>query len=86
VVIRKTPEIDDFSVAGVCEREMNKVRILVMVGEYDAGMIRLDRVIRNHGAVTIESLKLEPFWDPVRNNEKFKEIISNPAYQINLQE
>jgi tetratricopeptide (TPR) repeat protein len=83
--IRKTPEITDFSVAGVVEREMDMVRILVMVGEYDEALIRLDKIIRQHGSIiTVEILKLDPFWDPVRNNKKFKEIITNPAYQTIL--
>jgi len=37
-----------------------------------------------HGFLSADYLKLDPFWDPVRNHPKFKEIISNPDYQIKL--
>jgi TolB-like protein/Flp pilus assembly protein TadD len=67
-----------------CWREMNMVRILIMVGEYDEALVKLDQIIKNPGFYTVEILKLDPFWYPVRNHEKFKEIISNPEYQINL--
>jgi TolB-like protein/Tfp pilus assembly protein PilF len=64
--------------------EMNMVMILVMVEEYDEAMIRLDKIIKYHGFISVEILKIDPFWDPVRNNEKFQEIINNPAYQVTL--
>ena len=65
--------------------EMNMVRILVMVGDYDEAMIRLKEVVEHTGLIiTVEILKLDPFWDPVRNNTKFQEIINNPEYQITL--
>jgi hypothetical protein len=64
--------------------EMDMVRILVMTGEYDEAMIRLDRIIKYTGVQTVEILKLDPFWDPVRKNAKFKEIVNNPEYKVNL--
>jgi TolB-like protein len=82
--IRKVPENNDFAVAGVYEREMDMVRILVIIGEYDEAMQRLDQIMKNLGFITPEILKLDPFWDPVRNEEKFKEIIRNPAYKTIL--
>jgi TolB-like protein len=83
---KKALEILDFSkdAHGGFDPEMDMVRILVMVGEFDEAMARLNRIFKYHGGITAEILKLDPFWDPVRNHEKFKEIISNPAYQVNL--
>jgi TolB-like protein/thioredoxin-like negative regulator of GroEL len=65
-------------------QEMAMVRILVMTGEYDEAMKRLENVISRHGYVTAEELRIDPFWDPVRNHEKFREIVSDPAYQVSL--
>jgi len=65
-------------------QEMALVRILVMTGEYDEAMRRLENVISRHGYVTAEELRIDPFWDPVRNHEKFRGIVSDPAYQVNL--
>ena len=63
---------------------MAMVRILVMTGEVDEAMERLENVLSRHGYVTAEELRIDPFWDPVRNHEKFREIVSDPAYQVNL--
>jgi tetratricopeptide (TPR) repeat protein len=64
--------------------EMDRVRIFIMVKEYDDALIKLDQIIKHHGHWSVELLKLDPFWDPVRNSKKFQEIISNPEYQVNL--
>ncbi|HUX95828.1 MAG TPA: hypothetical protein VMV47_08860 [Bacteroidales bacterium] len=72
----------DIDILNGFQSEMNMVRILVMVEEYDEAMIRLNKIIKIHGFVSVEILKLDPFWDPLRNNEKFNEIISNPEYQV----
>jgi tetratricopeptide (TPR) repeat protein len=83
---RKALEMLDFSkdALGGFEPEMDMVRILIMVGEYDEAIIRLDNIMERHGDITAEILKLDPFWDPVRDHEKFKEIVSYPAYQVSL--
>jgi len=66
-------------------REYDMVRILLMLGEYDDAMIKLDQIMKNHDVFwSSASLNLDPFWDPVRNHPKFREIISNPEYQVNL--
>lgn len=65
-------------------REMDMARILLMVGQYDDALKKLEQVIKHNGFWSVEILKLDPFWDPVRNIEKFKEIISNPEYQVNF--
>jgi hypothetical protein len=55
------------------------------VGNFNEAMNRLERVIEHSGRIiSVEILKLDPFWDPVRNNAKFQEIINNPEYQIEL--
>jgi tetratricopeptide (TPR) repeat protein len=64
--------------------EMDMARIMLMVGEQDEAVDRLEKIIKLNGWLTADFLKIDPFWDPVRDNEKFKEIINNPAYQVNL--
>jgi serine/threonine-protein kinase len=66
--------------------EMDMVKILLMVGEYDEALIRLDHILNQTNLITVEVLKLDPFWDPVRDMDTFKEIISNPKYQIDISE
>lgn len=65
-------------------QEMAMVRTLVLTGDYDEAMKKLESVISFHGYITAEDLKIDPFWDPVRNHKKFREIVSDPAYQVSL--
>jgi TolB-like protein len=51
----------------------NLIEILVIVGEYEEAINQLKKM-----KVSLESLKLDPFWDPLRNHPKFKEIVNNP--------
>jgi tetratricopeptide (TPR) repeat protein len=69
---------------GGYDSEMDMVKILVMVGEYEDALTRLEYIISQNGEITAEVLKLDPFWNPVRDMDKFQEIISNPKYQISL--
>ena len=57
-----------------------------MVGEYDGVLSRIENLLDQSGYISIELLKIDPFWNPVRDMDKFKEIISNPKYQIDLSE
>jgi hypothetical protein len=56
---------------------MDMARILLMVGEYDEALTRLDYILKQTNVITVEVIKLDPFWDPVREMDKFKKIISN---------
>jgi hypothetical protein len=61
--------------------EINMVQILLMIGEYEKALSRLEYVISKSGFISAEILKLDPFWNPIREMEGFKAIINNPAYQ-----
>ncbi len=79
----KALEIMNFTIEkyGAFATELDMVKILLMVGEYDEALVRLDIIIRQNGSLTVEELKLDPFWNPVRDMEGFKAIIDNPEYQ-----
>jgi TolB-like protein/AraC-like DNA-binding protein/Flp pilus assembly protein TadD len=65
--------------------EMQMVNILIFLEEYSEALPRLEQIIQTGwGLISVEVLKLDPFWDPVREHPKFKEIINNPAYQVRL--
>ena len=66
--------------------EMDMAKTLLLVGEYEEVLSRLDFLLNRDGTISIELLKIDPFWNPVREMDKFKEIISNPKYQIDLSE
>jgi tetratricopeptide (TPR) repeat protein/AraC-like DNA-binding protein len=63
--------------------ELLVVHILVMVGEFDDALEKLDLIMSRNGDDTAEGLKLNPFWEPVRNHPRFISIVNNPDYQLN---
>jgi adenylate cyclase len=65
-------------------REMDMVRILVMTGEYDEAIDKLEIQVQKNGNISVELLKIDPFWDPLRELDAFRTLIANPKYQINL--
>jgi hypothetical protein len=62
--------------------EISYIRILVLSGKYDQAIERLSDVIEKDGRISVEWLKSDPFWNPIREMEEFKAIINNPEYQV----
>jgi tetratricopeptide (TPR) repeat protein len=49
--------------------------ILVMVGEYDAALDEIERLLILPGGLTIHQLRLVPFWDPLREHSRFLRLL-----------
>jgi prolyl oligopeptidase len=58
--------------------------ILLMTGEHDEAIEKLEFLIQRNGLLSVEILKRDPLWDPLREINAFKALIENPEYQINL--
>ncbi|MCZ6694753.1 MAG: tetratricopeptide repeat protein, partial [Bacteroidetes bacterium] len=67
-------------------RELDMARILMMIGEYDEAIAKLEFLLQQYGYISVELLKIDPFWDPLRELDAFKALIENPKYQINLED
>ncbi|MCK5278163.1 MAG: hypothetical protein KAK04_06480, partial [Cyclobacteriaceae bacterium] len=67
-------------------REMDMAKILLMIGEHDKSIAKLEFLLQQNGNISVELLKLDPFWEPLRELDEFKALINNPEYQINLQQ
>jgi tetratricopeptide (TPR) repeat protein len=65
-------------------RELDMARILLMIGEYDEAIAKLEFLLQQNGLISVELLKKDLLWDPLRDIEAFKALIANPKYQINL--
>jgi tetratricopeptide (TPR) repeat protein len=65
-------------------REWDMARILLLVGENDKAIDKLEWLLHQNGDLSIELLKRDPFWDPLRNIDAFNILIENPKYQIKL--
>ena len=59
-------------------------RILLMIGENDEAIAKLDFLLQRDGRISVEWLRKDPFLDPLRELDAFKALIENPKYQINL--
>jgi len=49
------------------------------VGEKDLACEQLAAVIRYPGSLSYGQLKLFPFWDPLRGDPRFEEIVNSLA-------
>jgi len=65
-------------------RELDMARILLMIGEYDEAIAKLEFLIQQNGLLSVELLKKDPLWNPLRDIDAFKALIANPRYQIIL--
>ena len=65
-------------------RELDMARILAMIGKYDEGITKLEFLIQQNGNLSVELLKRDPLWDPLRKIDAFKALIANPKYQVIL--
>ena len=65
-------------------RELDMARILSMTGKYDEAITKLEFLLQRNGNLSIELLKRDPFWDPLRDIDAFKALIENPEYQVSL--
>jgi hypothetical protein len=53
--------------------------IAAWVGDKDLACEQLARVIRPPSTVSYGQLKLLPFWDPLRDDPRFKKIVASLA-------
>ena len=65
-------------------RELDMAMILLMIGKYDEVIAKLEFLLQQNGFISVELLKKDPFWDPLRDIDTFQTLIENPKYQINL--
>jgi len=65
-------------------RELDMAKILMMIGDNDEAIKKLDYLLQQYSFISVELLKIDPFWDPLRETDSFKALIENPKYQINL--
>ena len=64
-------------------REKDLALVYVMCGQNEKAVQQLEHVMKDAGVVSIRLLKVDPFWDPLRDLESFKALINNPEYQVN---
>jgi hypothetical protein len=55
-------------------RVADLARIYMMVGEHDAAIDQLEYLLSIPGEISIPLLRLDPTWDPLRDNPRFQKM------------
>ena len=58
--------------------ESYRARALAQVGEVDAALAALPHLLEVPGGIHPGDLRYSPYWDPLRNNPRFEELLKNP--------
>lgn len=58
-------------------RVKDLAHIYVMVGEYDAAIDQIEFLLSIPGYLSIPLLRLDPAWEPLRDNPRFKKLIGS---------
>ena len=61
--------------------EMDMARILLMTGDYNGALSILEFLFEHTGYISTELLRIDPFWDPLRDLERYKKMILKFKYQ-----
>ena len=56
-------------------RIVDLARIYTMVGDYDAALEQIDRLLSVPSHYWVGQLELEPSWDPLRDQPRYRELI-----------
>ena len=55
---------------------VNKIELLIWLGEYIQAIDLADQMLSLPSRLTINSLRLSPIYDPLRDNPRFQELIA----------
>src|SRR5262249_54442121 len=56
-----------------------RAQILAQVGEADAAIDELERLLAKPSDVSVHTLQLDPRWDPIRDHPRFKALLAKYA-------
>lgn len=55
---------------------ITRARISMMCGEIETALALLDRSLQTPSGVTIQELRLDPVWDPLRGDARFQQMLA----------
>ena len=54
-------------------------QIYAWTGEHDQAFELLDHLLQVPNSLTVPILKVDPVWDPLRNDPRFEKLVASPA-------
>jgi tetratricopeptide (TPR) repeat protein len=57
--------------------EANRAKVLAQIGELDAAITALPHLLEIPGGIRPGDLRYSPFWDPLRKDPRFEELLKN---------
>jgi serine/threonine protein kinase/tetratricopeptide (TPR) repeat protein len=57
----------------------DRARILVQAGEADAALDQIEQLLADRVRLSVHRLRLEPWWDPIRQHPRFQELLEEYA-------
>jgi serine/threonine protein kinase/Tfp pilus assembly protein PilF len=58
--------------------ETYRARVLTQLGDADAAMLALPRLLEMPGGLRPGNLRFSPYWDPLRKDPRFEALLKNP--------
>ena len=58
--------------------ETYRARVLAQLGEVDAAIAALSHLLEVPGGIRPGDLRFSPYWDPLRKDPRFEELLKNP--------
>ena len=55
---------------------MSRARISMMCGDFDTALALLDRSLQTPAGITVQELRLDPVWDPLRGDARFQQMLA----------
>ena len=55
---------------------MSRARISMMCGDFETALALLDRSLQTPAGITAQELRLDPVWDPLRNDPRFQHMLA----------
>ena len=56
-----------------------RARVLAQVGDADAALDQIDRLLTKPAFFSIHSIQLDPLYDPIRDHPRFKALLAKNA-------
>ncbi len=53
-----------------------RARILAQAGDIDAALDEIEQLLAGPGLLSVHTLRLDPRWDPLRDNPRFQALLA----------